>query len=109
MDEFGHRRNLDHYVELLKTESEPKGRSHLLSLLLEEEDRFGSWSHRADLADDYIAKGKAQVRNQERALARLRPGDPRAAGALRVLDNSRQIVAILEAYRRCLLETPGGF
>jgi hypothetical protein len=109
MDEINHRRNLDHYVEQLRTGAGRKARPILLSLLLEEEDRFGTWSYRADQADAYIARAREQVRLQERALAKLRPGARQAPMAERVLDNTKQIVAILEAYRRGLLETPGQF
>jgi hypothetical protein len=106
MEKFVHRQNLEHFVERLETETAPRARNVLMSLLIEEEDRFGTWSQRADQADCYIARGEAQIRRQEEALAMLRPDDPKAPVAGRVLTNLRQIVAILEAYRRGLEEPP---
>jgi CRP-like cAMP-binding protein len=99
-----HRQNLDHYFELLKTESDPRARGALISLLVKEEDRFGNWSQRVDQVDDYIVRGRAQVRQQERILARLMSDGPNAGLAQRALENMREIVAILETYRQGLQE-----
>jgi hypothetical protein len=99
MQRFVHAQNLTRFVTLLEAEADADRRVQLESLLIEEENRFGSQRERLDQAEALLAAGLIRLHRQETVVAGLRPDVPERPAAERLRDNMRQLVEIFRLHR----------
>ena len=86
-------------IDQFQRETDPIRRHALRSLLIEQEDRFGSMSEKLDRADAHIAAGHFTIVELESAAASLRARGRDVATAERILENLREIVDTFGSYR----------
>ncbi|HEY1427338.1 MAG TPA: hypothetical protein VGF50_11750 [Caulobacteraceae bacterium] len=86
-------------VDRLQRESDPVRKHALRTLLLEQEDRFGSVTEKLDRADAHIAAGHFKISELERATASLKARGADVALAQNILRNLREILATFGDYR----------
>jgi hypothetical protein len=90
-------------VDRLQRETDPIRKYALRSLLIEQEDRFGTMAEKLDRADAHIAAGHFKIKELENATASLRARGADVAIAERVLENLREIMQTFDSYRRLVL------
>lgn len=91
-------------VYRLEDERDPIRRHALSTLLIEEEDRFGSTAERLDRADAQIASGRFRIEELEHAIAALRRRGADVSIAERVLASLKEILVTFEAFREVLVD-----
>jgi hypothetical protein len=91
-------------VDRLQRETDPIRKHALHSLLIEQEDRFGTVVERLDRADAHIAAGHFKLAELQAAMASLRARGANVATAETVLQNLGEILDTFSAYRQLVLE-----
>jgi hypothetical protein len=86
-------------VDRLQRETDPIRRYALRSLLIEQEDRFGTIAEKLDRADAHIAAGHFKILELESAAASLRARGADVAAAENILQNLRDILETFGGYR----------
>ena len=99
MDRFIHTQNLLRYVDMLEKEADPIRRERLRSLLIEEEDRFGSEREWLDEAELYIVQSRSRIRRQEEIVAHLRRDGRDSEQADRLLTNMSDLLQLFQQRR----------
>lgn len=102
MHGFVHDQNLTHYVDLLEFETDAIKRETLHTLLIEEENRFGSWRARVDQTELLIARARAGVRSQEDIIAKLEADGGDATTARQLLRNMGDTLDLFVQFRRAM-------
>jgi hypothetical protein len=100
-------RNIATYIELLHVESESTKRHTLKTLLIDEENKFGSRSEKLDKVERHIAVCQAHITGQHKIIDRLRANGGNCAAAERVLANLFDILDVCRAHRQCVLDALG--
>jgi len=90
-------------VERMQRETDPIRKYALRSLLIEQEDCYGSIAEKLDRADAHIAAGHFKMQEIESAAASLKARGHDVATAERVLENLRDILETFDAYRELVL------
>lgn len=91
-------------VDRLQRETDPIRKHALTTLLIEQEDRFGSISEKLDRADAHIAAGHFKISELERATASLRARGADVATVESILQNLHEILATFGSYRQVILK-----
>lgn len=91
-------------VDRLQRETDPIRKHALRSLLIEQEDRFGTIAERLERADTHIAAGRFRLLELESATASLRARGANVAIAEGVLENLRDILETFGSYRELVLQ-----
>jgi hypothetical protein len=91
-------------VERLQRETDPIRKHALRSLLIEQEDRFGTVAERLDRADAHIAAGHFKLAELQAAMASLRTRSVDVATAETIVHNLREILDTFGSYRQLVLE-----
>jgi len=86
-------------VDRMQRETDPIRKHALRTLLIEQEDRFGSMSEKLDRADAHIAAGHFKIAELETATASLKARGHDVTTAERVLENLREILTTFDTYR----------
>lgn len=86
-------------VDQFQRETDPIRKHALRSLLIEQEDRFGTAVERLERADAHIAAGHFKIAEIETAAAALKARGQNVATAERVLANLREIIDTFGSYR----------
>jgi hypothetical protein len=100
MEAFVHHENLEQFATLLG--SDPTKRSTLMTLLIEEENKFGAGYERLDAADQWVAAGRDRIEKQRDLIARLSEAGHDMATAHQQLRGFMEIQSLFEGYRRHL-------
>jgi hypothetical protein len=91
-------------VDRLQRETDPIRKYALRTLLIEQEDRFGTAAERLERADAHIAAGHFKIEQLENATASLRARGADVAVPERVLENLREILDTFGTYRQVVLD-----
>lgn len=86
-------------VDRMQRETDPIRKHALRTLLIEQEDRFGTMSEKLDRADAHIAAGHFKIAELETATASLRARGHDVATAEQILENLREILVTFDKYR----------
>jgi hypothetical protein len=94
-------------VDRLQRETDPIRKYALRSLLIEQEDRFGTMAEKLDRADAHIAAGNFKIKELESATASLRARGADVATAENILQNLREILETFDKYRELVRQELG--
>jgi hypothetical protein len=94
-------------VDRLQRETDPIRKYALRSLLIEQEDAYGTAAERLDRADAHIAAGHFKIAELEHATAALRARGRNVDTAERIIENLRELLVTFGSYRELVLEELG--
>jgi hypothetical protein len=97
-------RNIVTFIELLHVEDDGTKRRTLKTLLVEEENKFGSRSEKLDKVERNIALCQGHIVGQHKIIDRLRANGRDCTAAERVLANLLDILDTCWSHRQCVLD-----
>jgi hypothetical protein len=95
--------NIAAFTTKLYEEHNPERRRMLQTLLLEEEDKFGTGVKQLQLAEHHIKESTVRIDKQRVLLDRMSAAGCDTTEAVRVLSNSALIFRLFKQYHACIL------
>jgi hypothetical protein len=100
---FVSEQNIGRFVEALSRETDPNRQDTLRRLLIEEENRFGLFAERLELAERLLGDGATRIEEQTRVVESLKAQGADPTEAERLLRNFVRVQEIFRSFLSILV------